>query len=186
MTTASAAPGDEVAGAGGSEQALTRVERDGRGLRTTFEEFEVGASLGEFRWSIEPANAAGLIDNDQDAHPWYVGESPFGGPIVPPMATYPPVRILFTRNYNVRGLFYHFESEFREPIPYGEDIIVTGHISDKWISRDREYVAYEAEGRLESGLLLFSTRRAHVLDFIKRTVPRGGEGLDSGAAQAQP
>ena len=185
MTTANAAPGDEAAGAEGSEQALTRVERDGRGRRTTFEEFEVGASLGEFRWSIQPSNAAGLIDNDQDAHPWYVGDSPFGRPVVPPMATYPPVRILFTRNYNVRGLFYHFESEFLEPIPYGEDIIVTGHISDKWIKRDREYVAYEAEGRLESGLLLFSTRRAHVLDFIKRTVPRGGEGLDSGAAQAQ-
>ena len=136
MTTANAAPGDEAAGAEGSEQALTRVERDGRGRRTTFEEFEVGASLGEFRWSIQPSNAAGLIDNDQDAHPWYVGDSPFGRPVVPPMATYPPVRILFTRNYNVRGLFYHFESEFLEPIPYGEDIIVTGHISDKWIKRD--------------------------------------------------
>lgn len=173
-----------VRSSGESPGALTRVERDGGGLRTTYDEFEVGAPLGELKWSIQPSNAAGLIDNDQDAHPWYVGDSPFGGPIVPPMATYPPVRILFTRKYNVRGLFFHFESDFHEPIPYGEEITITGHVSDKWIKRDREYIAYEAEGRSASGLLLFSTRRAHVLDFIKRTVPRAGEGLDSGAPQA--
>lgn len=174
-------PGHRTAGGAGA--APTRVERDGRGPRTTYEELEVGASLGELEWCIQPENAQGLMDNDQDYHPWYLGESPWGRPIIPPMATYPPVRILFTRRYNVRGLFYQFDSELIEPLHYGDKITITGRIADKWVRREREYVAYEAEGRSDTGTLLFSTRRAHVLDYLQRTVPRGGEGIDSGTAR---
>ncbi|MBI4578604.1 MAG: hypothetical protein HY718_02820, partial [Planctomycetes bacterium] len=82
--------------------------------------------------------------------------------------------------YNVRGLFYIFESEFIRPILFGEEITITGRICDKWIRRDREYVKYEAEGRDASGAVVFRTARTHVLDYLPRTVPRSGEGVDSG------
>ena len=161
---------------------LTRVERDASGLRTTYEEIEVGADLGRMEWTVGPENVAGLMENDQDYHEWYAESSPWGEPVVTPMATYPPVRILFTKKYNVRGVFYEYESEFIRPIHYGQKVIITGRVVDKWIKRDREYVRYEAEGRSEDGELLFRTRRAHALDYIKRTVPRSGEGVDSGLA----
>jgi hypothetical protein len=169
-----------------SEEPLTRVESDGRGPRTQFEGFNICDSLGELQWNIQPENVRGLTDNDLDYHPWYVSDSPFGHPIIPPMASYAPVRILFTRSYNVRGLFYQFESEFLEPMPYGETITVTGEITDKWIKRDREYIMYSAQGSTQDGKVLFRTTRAHVLDFIPRTVPRSGKGIDSGAAQIDP
>ena len=162
---------------------ITRVESDGGGRRTTYEEIEVGADLGQIDWSVSAEAVKGLLQNDDDHHEWYVDSSPFGSGIVPPMATYPPVRILFTRKYNVRGLFYWFEHECVRPLFYGQKVSITGRIIEKWIKRDREYVKYEAEGRDEAGKLLFRTRRAHVLDFIPRTAPRAGVGLDSGRAQ---
>ncbi|HTE61652.1 MAG TPA: hypothetical protein VK631_14970, partial [Solirubrobacteraceae bacterium] len=124
----------------------------------------------------------GLLENDQDYHEWYVDSSPWGEPIVSPMATYPPVRILFTKKFNVRGVFYLFESEWHRPIHFGQVVTITGRIAEKWIKRDREYVKYEAEGRDENGELLFVTRRAHALDYITREAPRSGEGVDSGLA----
>lgn len=159
---------------------LTRVEKDAGGRRTSYEEIEVGADLGSVEWSVSAEGVQGLLENDDEQHEWYVDASPFGGPIVPPMATYPPVRILFTRKYNVRGLFFQFEHEFIRPMFYGQKVTITGRVVDKWIKRDREYVKYEAEGRNEAGELLFRTRRAHVLDYIKRSAPRAGVGLDSG------
>lgn len=163
------------------DNPLTRVERDARGPRATYEDFEIGASLGELTWSIRPEQVRGLIENDQDYHPWYVDDSPFGAPIAPPLVTYPPVRILFTRRYNVRGLFYIFESEFFEPIFYNRELRITGEITDKWIKRDREFVMYRCEAtRVDDGVRIFATKRAHVLDYITRDAPREGEGVDSG------
>lgn len=165
-----------------SALGTTRVERDKSGPRTTYDDIEVGADLGTMEWTVEPENLAGLMENDQDYHEWYVESSPFGEPVVTPMATYPPVRILFTKKYNVRGVFYQYESEFLAPIHFGQKVIITGRVIDKWIKRDREYVKYEAEGCDEAGNVLFRTRRAHALDYIKRSAPREGEGVDSGLA----
>lgn len=162
---------------------LTRAEFDGSGRpRTRYEDFEVGASLGTLDWTVTREQVQGLLDNDEDHHSWYDEASPFGQPIVPPMATYPPVRILFTRRYNVRGLFYIFETEFLAPIFYNQPIVVSGNVADKWIKRDREFIAYEAHGVDAEGRVLFRTRRAHVLDFIPRTAPRVGTAIDSGTA----
>lgn len=161
----------------------SRVEWDANGARRTpYEEIEVGADLGTMTWMVQPDNIAGLLANDQDYHEWYVESSPFGEPVVSPMATYPPVRILFTKKYNVRGVFFRYESEFHAPIHFGQKVFIGGRVSGKWIKREREYVCYEAEGRAEDGTVLFSTRRTHALDYIPRTAPREGKGLDSGLA----
>jgi hypothetical protein len=41
---------------------------------------------------------------------------------------------------------------------------------------------YEAEGVNEEGAIVFRTKRAHALDYIPRTAPRAGIGVDSGLA----
>jgi hypothetical protein len=65
-------------------------------------------------------------------------------------------------------------------IKSGQKIKVIGSIVDKYIKSDREFVVYQSEGRDLSGQLLFRTKRTHVLDFIERTAPRSGAGVDSG------
>jgi hypothetical protein len=62
----------------------------------------------------------------------------------------------------------------------GTKVKVTGSIVDKFIKKDREFVVYQAEGRDPEGELLFRTKRTHVLDFIERSAPRAGTGVDSG------
>jgi hypothetical protein len=157
------------------EQALTRVEFDDRGPRTTYDEFVIGESLGTVEWTVSRESVQGLMVNDQDFHEWYESDSPAGYPVVPPLATYPPVRMLFSKRYNVRGVFYRFRSEFIRPIRYGEVLRITGEISEKYIKRDREFVTYQASAVDEANELVFRTWRTHALDYIKRDRPRAGK-----------
>jgi hypothetical protein len=162
------------------EIAVNRVEFDDRGPRTTYDEFVVGESLGSMEWTVTRDAVGGLLRNDQDQHEWYDEDSPAGYPVVPPMATYPPVRMLFTRRHNVRGVFYRFRSEFVRPIRYGETLTITGSVCDKYVRRDREYVTYEATAVDADGAVVFRTWRTHALDYITRDRPRSGKGVDSG------
>lgn len=163
-----------------NETAPDRVEYDDRGPRTTYEELVVGESLGTLEWVVTRDNVDGLIVNDQDFQECYEAAGLFDEPVVPPLATYPPVRMLFTRRFNVRGVFYRFTSEFVRPMRYGERIRVSGTISDKYIRRNREYVTYQATGVDDDDQVVFRTWRTHALDFITRDRPRSGKGVDSG------
>jgi hypothetical protein len=167
-------------GDGQMTDSLARVEFDDRGPRTTYDEFVVGDSLGSLEWTVTREAVDGLIVNDQDFNEWYDADSPAGYPVVPPMATYPPVRMLFTRRFNVRGVFYQFRSEFVRPIRYGERLRITGAVSDKYIKRNREFITYEATGVDDDDQVVFRTWRTHALDYITRDKPRSGKGVDSG------
>lgn len=163
-----------------SDQETRRVARDEHGPRATFEEIEIGKDLGALEWTVQLDEIATQIALDDDPHPWFTGDSPFGGTIAPPQLAYRPPRWLLSRNYNVRGLLYKWEFENLLPLRPGMRLTVKGRITDKWIKAEREFVAYEAWGENEAGERVFHTRRVQILDVIKRTVPREGAGVDSG------
>ena len=163
-----------------TDEADTRVAEDEHGLRAVFEDIEVGKDLGTLEWEITEADLEKQCSIDLDYHPWYFGESPFGGRIAPPQIQYRPPRWLLSRNYNVRGVLYKWEFENIGPLRVGEPITVTGRIAEKWVERDREYVKFESTGTNKKGEIVFRTMRTHVLDMVKRTAPRVGRGLDSG------
>jgi hypothetical protein len=158
-----------------------RVARDRRGLRTTFDEIVVGDDLGSIEWSFTRDMIAGVVETDDDYHEWYSVDSPYGGVIAPVLISYPPVRLLFSRKYNVRGVFYSFEMHniraLRPDIVY----TISGRICDKWTKRDREFVQYEAICFDPEGREAFRTKRAHALDYLPVTVPKTATGIDSGA-----
>jgi len=158
----------------------TRILEDGSGRRATFEDIEVGRSLGEMEWGITDD----LIDLqcflDQDFDPLYFPQGDGAKRMAPPQITYRPPRWLLSRTYNVRGLFVRWENESYRPIEPNTTIKVSGSIVDKFVKKDREFVVYQAEGRDPEGNLIFRTKRTHVLDFIERSVPREGSGIDSG------
>lgn len=160
---------------------VSRVAADADGRpRTKFEEIEVGKSLGSMRWSVSRQDVEGLILSDLEYDPWFESTGSGGGGVVPPLATYPPVRVLFTKVYNIRGVFYEFESEFLNPIPYGLALVISGQVADKWVKREREYVKYMAVGEDEVGEIYFRTSRTHALDYLDTRVPKKGRGIDSG------
>lgn len=158
----------------------TRVLEDAAGRRATFEEIEVGRTLGEMEWEVTDD----LIDLqcmlDQDFDPLFFAQGDGQKRVAPPQITYRPPRWLLSRAYNVRGLFVRWENESFRAIEPNTRLKVTGSIVDKYIRKDREFVVYQAEGRDEAGNLVFRTRRTHVLDVIERNAPRAGAGIDSG------
>lgn len=160
--------------------AKTRVLEDGSGRRATFEDIELGRTLEEMEWEI----TNDLIDLqciiDQDFDPLFFPQDTGQKRVAPPQITYRPPRWLFSRTYNVRGLFVRWENESFRAIEPNTKIKVTGSIVDKFIKKDREFVVYQAEGRDHAGNLMFRTKRTHVLDVIERSVPRAGAGIDSG------
>ena len=159
--------------------ARTRVSKDSQGERAVFDDIEIGHSLGQMEWQITDELIDLQCQLDQDFDPMYFPQGN-GGRIAPPQMTYRPPRWLFSRAYNVRGLFVRWENESFRAIEPNTTLTVTGTIVDKYIRKEREFVVYQAEGRDAAGNLVFRTKRTHVLDFVERSAPREGAGIDSG------
>lgn len=157
-----------------------RVAEDNKGRRATYEEIEVGTTLGEMDWVVTDEMIDLQCEMDMDYDEWYFVASPWGGRIAPPQVQYRPPRWLLSRKYNVRGLFYKWEMENVRPILPGITLRVTCSVVDKYIKNEREFVVYEAEAVDPQGEVVFRTRRTHVLDFVERSAPRSGTGIDSG------
>jgi hypothetical protein len=156
-----------------------RVLEDSQGKRAAFEDIEIGQSIGEMEWQVTDDLIDLQCQLDQDFDPLYFPQEQ-GARVAPPQITYRPPRWLFSRTYNVRGLFVRWESENFRAIRANMTLRVSGSIVDKYVKKDREFVVYQAEGRDADGNLVFRTRRTHVLDFIERSAPRAGAGIDSG------
>ncbi|MBI3069106.1 MAG: hypothetical protein HYY79_09615 [Betaproteobacteria bacterium] len=161
-------------------QERVRIAEDEQGRRATFDEIEIGKPLGSIEWVVTEEMIDQQCELDMDYHYWYSVDSPWGGRIAPPQLSYRPPRWLFSRAYNVRGLFYKWEMENVRPIRPGVKLAITGAIADKYVKNDREFVVYEAQATDPGGDVVFRTRRTHVLDFVERSAPRAGKGIDSG------
>lgn len=159
---------------------VKRVARDGRGERTRYEAVVVGKDLGSMEWSFTRDDVARICESDDDFHEWYSLNSPYGKAIAPLLISYPPVRMLFSRMHNIRGLFYEYTAESYFPLHADTKYTLTGKVINKWIKRDREFVQYEAACHDADGRKIFYTTRTHVLDFLTRDTPKTGEGIDSG------
>ena len=163
-----------------SETSRIRIKADEHGQRATFDDIEIGKDLGEIEWTVSEADIEKQCMVDDDYHPWFMGDSPYGGRIAPPQIQYRPPRWLLSRNYNIRGVFYKWEFENAKPIKPNVKIKVTGRITNKWMKKGREFVEFETVAHDDAGDLLFRTQRVHALDVIENTAPRAGVGVDSG------
>ncbi len=157
-----------------------RVIEDGSGRRATYEDIVIGQPLGEIEWEITDDMIDLQCRLDEDFDRLFALPLTDGARIAPPQITYRPPRWIFSRTYNVRGLFVRWEHESFAPLVPNTKITVSGSIAEKFVRKEREFVVYQAEGRSVGGALLFRTRRTHVLDFIERTAPRAATGVDSG------
>jgi hypothetical protein len=158
----------------------TRVLEDAQGRRAAYDDIRVGQSLGEMEWQVTDDLIDLQCQLDQDFDPLFFPQNEGAKRLAPPQITYRPPRWLFSRAYNVRGLFVRWENESFRAIEPGTTLKVSAEIVDKFLKKEREFVVYQAEGRDSDGNLVFRTRRTHVLDFVERSAPRAGAGIDSG------
>lgn len=154
-----------------AREVLMLAEHGSSRPQTTIEDIEIGRDLGQLEWVVTRSKVEGLIASDEEFDPWFVGAEEGGGDIAPGLATYPPVRALFARTFNIRGFLYEYECEFFRPIKYGQVLVISGRIADTWVKRHREYVRFEAEARDPDGDLYFQTSRTHLLDYLTLEPP---------------
>jgi len=77
----------------------------------------------------------------QDPDPWYLENSPFGGPIVPPGYFYGEyIKLLVVPNYPMGVLNSQLTFESKGPIFPGEQITVTGTVERLYQKRGRPYL----------------------------------------------
>jgi len=76
----------------------------------------------------------------EDPDTWYLEDSPFGGPIVPPGYFYGEyVRLVVVPNYPMGVLNSQLTYESKGPVFHGEQVTVTGTIDCKYQKRGRPY-----------------------------------------------
>lgn len=126
-------------------------------------EFEVGEEFESIEFTVTPEMVNFLLIGVNDRHPWYTTESPFGGPVAPPLMCQMAFIRLRTRHMwgdflgavftKPAGVHYVYNAEYHDPIKVGEKISVKGKCLANYINRGRRYVDYETliygeDGRL--------------------------------------
>jgi acyl dehydratase len=101
-----------------------------------------------------------------DYHPWYFGESPFGGRVGHAGILANDLLQLFTQVYDantVVGLHTHEELWFVNPVFVPERVRLCGTYVEKYERRGKGYVVMEADARGEDGRVLLRHRGVEIL-----------------------
>jgi acyl dehydratase len=90
-----------------------------------------------------------------DHHPWYTGDSPFGGPVAPALLRHSQV-YLFPGWYlsSFGNLHAKQEWELYHPMMVGDHLTAHSLISDRYSRRDRDSVVHEVTISTASGRVL--------------------------------
>ena len=105
----------------------------------------VGKDLGVQQLTITPDLVQRYVDAVRDDHPWYMGPSPFGGPVAPALIVHSaPHRFSGWYLKNRYGNL-HAKQEWWlfHPIMVGETVTLHALITDRYVKRGRDYVVNE-------------------------------------------
>ena len=130
-----------------------------------WEELQVGEEYGPIVYTVTDELIRSYVEATEDAHPWYLDGSPFGGRIAPPTLTAGdgPVLLISTKGYS-SGLLARQDAEFFAPVKLGDTISVRGRLAEKYTKRGRRYIAFEYEGTDQRGERVFHQRITQTVD----------------------
>ena len=107
-----------------------------------FDAIAIGTELGPVETVVTPQRVREYCQDWDDQNPWYLTDSPFGGPVAPPafLAGLTSFQLLGS-HYDARSTI-GVQTSHRNlrPIPVGETLVTRGWISDKYVKRGLEYV----------------------------------------------
>lgn len=107
----------------------------------------VGKSLGRREYSVDADAIAQYIASTGDANPWYLGDSPFGGPVSPALLRSAEQYAFPLKDWYLPKLFgnLHIKQEWDlyRHVPVGSRITTLGTIIDRYFWKDREVVVNE-------------------------------------------
>lgn len=139
----------------------------------------VGKYLGRHDYVVDEAMIARHVAATRDAHSWYMGESPLGGPVAPALLLHSEQYAFRLRDWYLPKLFgnLHIKQEWDlfRAVPVGSHLWTHGMIVDRYIRKDRDVVVMEfsifngedvmvARGRCHQSFLLDVDPAAMVVD----------------------
>lgn len=114
-------------------------------LPTQEDRVYVGMDCGRREYVITAELVQQYADAVQDYHPWYFGDSPFGGPVAPALIRHSEVYV--DRRWYLPNIYGNLhakqEWELFAPILVGERIVAHSLVVDRYVKRGREYVVNE-------------------------------------------
>ena len=110
----------------------------------SWEEVHIGDELGTIQYSVSPEMVREYVESLDDPDPWYLEDSPFGGPVVPPFYLCNDyLSVLFRVGYPIGQIHARAEHEFKCSIKHGMQLTVRGRVADMYVKREREYMVIE-------------------------------------------
>ncbi len=134
------------------------------------EEVYVGLQRDPQDFDVTPELIAAYSAAVGDYHPWYTGDSPFGGPVAPALLRHSQV-YLFAGWYlsSFGNLHAKQEWEMYHPMMVGDHLTARSLISDRYRRRDRDSVVHEVTISTPDGRVL-NRGRTHQ-SFLQNPTP---------------
>ncbi|MDD5190015.1 MAG: MaoC family dehydratase N-terminal domain-containing protein [Dehalococcoidales bacterium] len=111
-----------------------------------FNELKVGMKFGPVPFVADEKAMQNYTKEMQDANPWYLEKSPFGGPVVPPLfqGTLLGLRMIGTKFDSHTTVPAKLIQKNSRPARVGEKMTLSGTLIDKYIKRGMEYAVIES------------------------------------------
>jgi acyl dehydratase len=132
----------------------------------------IGVPLAPLHSVLTVEDAARYADDTDDPNPWYRGDSPFGGPLVPPGWLAARQAPLIRHNFRF-GPSIHVRSVIRHCAPAfaGRAYLTAGVIRDTYERNGNHYLVMDAETRDDQDRIVY--RVEHTTVFSVRTTAAG-------------
>jgi len=112
-------------------------------------------TLGPVQYTLTPEMVRYYTDALDDKNPWYLEDSPFGGPVCIPVFAYLEKLRLWQFENRVAGenatVHYIFDCDFINPAKVGEQITVKARVVNNYWKRGRHYISFVIESFGQDG-----------------------------------
>ncbi|HEY2140902.1 MAG TPA: hypothetical protein VGG98_02430 [Solirubrobacteraceae bacterium] len=167
------------------------MREPGDGLkRPAYAEIEIGEELGPLRATIDDHYVRRYAYAVEDYLGWALhGDSPFGGRIAQAGVLIAPLLRLWNTRYDPNadiGLHQKEEIWFESPVHIGEQVILRGEVTDKYIKRGKEYVVTEGTAYAVSENRPIVRHRATEIVEMNSSIELGAGTASSDRAGATP
>jgi acyl dehydratase len=124
-------------------------------MRKTFDydTIQIGEVLGRKEVLITAEMASVCAHSYESRHPWYLEESPYGGPIAPPTIFDNDTLNMLDERYERFGSIHAKQAwEFKNPLYIGKTVTLTVSVTEKFFRRERPYIVMELVAVDEDGV----------------------------------
>jgi acyl dehydratase len=132
--------------------------------KLTYDVLQVGEQFVSGEHLVTPEDIDTYAFAVDDHHPWFFGDSPFGGPVAHPTLLGNQALLMRHTRYIVpAGLHARMEFQFLEPIRPGVRVRSRGTVVDKYERRGKPYMVTEFVTEAEDGTVLVRGRFVQML-----------------------